>query len=373
MSVKSTFFLEKNKIASIQALRAYAFLGIFLQHIEIFSLGEWGVSIFLNLSGFIMFYAYRNRDIECGIENNILFSIRKIKKLYLLHIITMLLALIIEMYMHYEYIIPYNIVDIYERVVLNIFLIQSWMPVISICFSLNGVAWYLSICLFLYFMFPYLIKKVKKYNSIFSSVIKIVFVILLQTVVAFILYRLNATEEVTKWVVYIQPIYRLGDFYIGIVCGYIFFKIKNTSGYSDTPLFIFFITVLEVITLALNIIVQYIHDKSIGILGTMYFKFTLLYTPLSIFIVFLFALNKGIISKLLSNKLMIYIGEISGFGFLIHMIITRYYTEFFYKKHSILSYNWLRCAICLLLTILISHMLNNLSIKNNKPKAANSV
>ena len=76
MSTDSTF-LKNSKIKSIQALRACAFLGIFASHLEIFSLGAWGVSIFLVLSGFIMYYAYSNRDLETGFEKNITFAVKK--------------------------------------------------------------------------------------------------------------------------------------------------------------------------------------------------------------------------------------------------------------------------------------------------------
>ena len=367
MATKSTFF-KNSKIKSIQALRAYAFLGIFASHAEMLPLGAWGVSIFLVLSGFIMFYAYSGRDLETGVEKNILFAIRKIKRLYLPHIITMILALAIEVYMFFQYIAPENARDFYERVVLNVFLVQSWMPDQYMYFSLNGVSWYLSTCLFLYFMFPYIIKRVKKYDSFFYPVVKVVAVLCLQILASIILQSFNATEEVAKWGTYILPVYRLGDFYIGMVFGYIFFNSKKNFTFSNSSYFVVLITVIEIITIGLNVIAQQAYNDSIGILGSIYFKFTLLYTPLSIIIVYLFALNKGIISKLLTNKLMIYIGEISGYGFIVHMVTIRYYNEFLYKSHFILSNSWIRFVICLGFTILVSHILNDLSIRKNITK-----
>lgn len=41
-------------------------------------------------------------------------------------------------------------------------------------------------------------------------------------------------------------------------------------------------------------------------------------------LVYLFAINKGYISKLLSNKVMLYIGNISAYAFLIHQVLIRY-------------------------------------------------
>lgn len=79
MSTNSTV-ANNSKITSIQALRACAFIGIFASHTGMLALGAWGVSIFLVLSGFIMFYAYIGRDLETGVEKNIMFSIKKNKK-----------------------------------------------------------------------------------------------------------------------------------------------------------------------------------------------------------------------------------------------------------------------------------------------------
>lgn len=367
MSTESTF-LKNSKIKSIQALRACAFLGIFASHLEIFSLGAWGVSIFLVLSGFIMYYAYSNRDLETGFEKNITFAVKKIKKLYPLHIITMILALAIEVYMYFEYIAPNNVRDFYERVVLNVFLVQSWIPEEYTYFSLNGVSWYLSTCLFLYFMFPYIMKRVKKYDSIFYAVIKVAAVMCLQILASIILQSFNATDEVVKWGTYIAPVYRLGDFYIGMVLGYIFFNRKKAFSTSGSLYFAFLITIIEAITIGLNIITQWIFNESIGLFGSVYFKFTLLYMPLSMIIVYLFALNEGFISKFLTNRFMIYIGEISGYGFIVHVVIIRYYNEFLYNKHFILSNSWTRFVICLGFTILVSHILNDLSIRKNITK-----
>ena len=147
MSTNSTV-ANNSKITSIQALRACAFIGIFASHTEMLSLGAWGVSIFLVLSGFIMFYAYVGRDLETGVEKNIMFSIKKIKRLYLPHIITMILALVIEVYMFFQYIAPQNARDFYERVVLNVFLVQSWIPDQYVYFSLIMVSVYMSLFIF---------------------------------------------------------------------------------------------------------------------------------------------------------------------------------------------------------------------------------
>ena len=68
------------KIESLQALRALAFLGIFLLHVGCGV--EWatlGVACFFVLSGFLLVNSYRGKELELSIFNNFKFSIKKIK------------------------------------------------------------------------------------------------------------------------------------------------------------------------------------------------------------------------------------------------------------------------------------------------------
>lgn len=85
--------MEK-RLDQIQALRGIAFLGVFLSHTGLKwfgAVGHWGVSVFLVLSGFLMFISYSGNDRikRISLRDNIVFSWRKIKKLYPLHICTM--------------------------------------------------------------------------------------------------------------------------------------------------------------------------------------------------------------------------------------------------------------------------------------------
>lgn len=58
---------SKNKIDSFNILRAIAFMGIFMRHVE-FKM-QWaalGVSVFFVLSGFLLTYQYVDRDENLG-------------------------------------------------------------------------------------------------------------------------------------------------------------------------------------------------------------------------------------------------------------------------------------------------------------------
>ena len=110
------------------------------------------------------------------------------------------------------------------KVVFNITLTQSFIPHSAIYYSLNAVAWYLSVCLFLYFCFPYVLhffelsmNMKKAINFIFSICVLQILLCFTSTFVI-----IPFSDDFTKWFVYIFPAMRLIDFLIGTALGYIF-------------------------------------------------------------------------------------------------------------------------------------------------------
>lgn len=90
--------IVKHRQRSIQSIRAIAFILIFFSHVELSATGPVGVSMFLVLSGFCMTYAYLDRPEKttrpCFV-NNVKFAWRKVRKLYPLHIVTLLFVTVI--------------------------------------------------------------------------------------------------------------------------------------------------------------------------------------------------------------------------------------------------------------------------------------
>lgn len=86
--------LNNKRLISLEVIRGMAFLGVFFSHTGVLNnffgcLGQWGVSIFLILSGFVMTYSYFEKDRikKVSIKDNFLFACSKLKKIYILHII----------------------------------------------------------------------------------------------------------------------------------------------------------------------------------------------------------------------------------------------------------------------------------------------
>lgn len=95
--------------------------------------------------------------------------------------------------------------------------------------------------------------------------------------------------------------------------------------------------VFEILTVVLILISFTIYRYNMGILGSEYIRYTLLFLPTSACLIWLVVNNKGSIGKILKNPMLIRIGNISPYTFLLHGIIVKYSglgLRFFYKNVS---------------------------------------
>ncbi|WP_022767904.1 acyltransferase family protein [Butyrivibrio sp. NC2007] len=344
---------ERQRIDSLQALRAWAFLGIFFSHANFFiSWPRLGVSVFYVMSGFLMTYRYENVELIASFKNNLSFSLKKIKKLYPLHIITMLLVAMI--YLRSIILSGWEkgaLVSLLVHMGLNAALLQTWVPNRVVNVSLNGVAWYLSVTVFLYFMFPW-IKKIIEQAAIIKLSIScgIILCVEVFACIPFVLVFGN-DSPVYVWFMYCFPVFRMGDFFIGCVLKRIFFEsnVRDMGALKATVFEVLAVAVTVFVLLWLetepdNIVLQALHNQ------------TTMYIPLAAIWVFLFAASKGLLTKVLSNKLMLFIGNISAYSFLIHYVITKY-TSRLLSYMNVEVYGWHRAILVfaeLVVTIVFS-------------------
>lgn len=147
----------KGRINALQGLRAVAFISIFISHTGIGNLGclgAWGVSVFFVLSGFLMIYSYFPKENAPCFGFG--FAWGKIKKLYPLHIVTMIFAAVYAIYIGTP--LKKTLLD----VLIHSLLIQMWIPNTKYYTTLNGPAWYLCASFFMYLCFPLMLKIFKK-------------------------------------------------------------------------------------------------------------------------------------------------------------------------------------------------------------------
>jgi len=151
---------------------------------------------------------------------------------------------------------------------------------------------------------------------------------------------------IEKWISYFCPLFRLGEFLIGCCFGFLF---KN-----NTKRINFFVaSIAETITIFAVIVSVHFAEKGEGLLGANSFKHSVIYVISSVLLVYLFALNSGIYTRLITNRVTVYLGNISGYAFLIHAILITYLTKLLYVSFPITN-NFFKFSFELVLTIIAS-------------------
>ncbi|MBQ6461710.1 MAG: acyltransferase [Pseudobutyrivibrio sp.] len=356
--------MESNrKIYSLQALRAIAFIGIFLAHAKIvYSWPKLGVSIFFCLSGFLMTYVYMDRDLPVGLKESFLFSVKKIKKLYMLHIITMVAAVLIELWIGK---VNGNILSggyvLLRNIILNVLLLQSWYPDSTVNVALNGVAWYLSVALFLYMLFPFILRWIKK-SKVAIVVTTAVIIVVMQVLLSYIALLLFHEGVQYTWFMYCFPVFRIGDFFAGCALFKVLGETKYVNNKSETIVY----TIVEIIAfVAIIIFSVWLEKPGNGYFITAVKNWSSCYIIMALVLIYLFYRCNGLLTRFLSNKFFIALGDISPQAFLIHYVIVRFANAYM-GLHQIpftIYKTWLLFIAEFIITVVIS--LLYLKIKNN--------
>lgn len=284
----------------------------FLRHVydDIFYEGYIGVSFFFILSGFVLGYSYHDK-ILFGKTKFAEFWLARWARIYPLHFLTLLIS------------IPLSIrgdeVEWLTRLVLNIFLIQSFVPSSDIYFYFNSVSWSISDEWFFYIMFPFLVFLFFK-----PRYIKFVPFVLLLIPITLLL----AKESYHEKYFYINPLLRLGDFIIGVLLYRLYRKRRATEILNNKTI----ASIAEFLSIVVLIVFFSFHNSI-----PQGFRYSVYYWPPMILLIYTFSYSKGVISTLLSNKTLVFLGEISFGFYMIHMLVLRYYT-YLPKKMSFFAY-----------------------------------
>lgn len=280
---------DKKLISSLQGLRAVAFLSVVLSHCGAPWLGPWAITVFVALSGFLMTCNYYDRPRTApGLRSAMVFSLQKIRKLYPLHLIMMAAALLLVLKGLLAQPSARGVLSCAAQLVVSIFLLQTWIPSSRFWFCLNGVAWYLSVQAFLYAIFPPLLAVLKKADARRLRCIAAV-IFCSQCLFSLAVWKAGLSGKAAFYLTYLCPLFRAGDFTISCCMGCLF-----------------------------------IAATQMGVLGAVAFRYNVLFTPSAVLLVWLLAMGKGGISRLLSTKPFLWLAGLSPYGFLIHQVLIRY-------------------------------------------------
>ncbi len=210
---------ESSHIISLQGLRGLAILGIFLFHAGYGPFGTLGVSIFIVLSGFVMAYTYLDRELPATMFRSIEFSLIKVKKLFFANLFALVIYLPLIVHSMANDSTKMNLL----KVMLDICMLKSFVPSETYFGFGNRPNWYLSICLVTYFLFPLILKLLKKARHLNLLAVTL---LLVDILFAIFLEVFAFSSSFCWWATYICPLSRIPEFVIGCIMGKMY-KDKN--------------------------------------------------------------------------------------------------------------------------------------------------
>lgn len=265
---------------------------------DIFYEGYIGVSFFFILSGFVLGYSYHDKLLSGQMKFS-QFWLARLARIYPLHLLTLFIAIPLSF--------KGDATEWITRFVLNIFLVQSFVPSDDIYFYFNSVAWSISDECFFYMAFPFLV-----FLMLRKKYLKFIPLVLLLIPISLLLVKESYHEKYF----YINPLLRLGDFVIGKLLYRVYRNRKEVSYLNNRNT----ATIAEVLSIVILGVFLYFHNNI-----PQGFRYSCYYWAPMIFLIYTFSYSKGYISDLLSNKTLVFLGEVSFGFYMIHMLVLRYY------------------------------------------------
>ncbi len=250
---------------------------------KIFKGADTGVSYFFILSGFVMMFAYGKRASVNVPE----YFKNRFARIYPVYLLAVLLVFI-------HYILNKQAIDI-SGLLLNIFVLQAWVPAKAISF--NSPGWSLTIEFFFYILFPFILKYIfNKINK--KALIPILLFWLLSQLVFNLLLKSSfyqGENSDSHNFLYYFPLMHLNEFLLGNLAG-LYFINMDKKFYGNYDWVLILLVAVLIILLIFPIGVNF-HNGLLAIL----------FVPL----IFLLSSNTGFITRLFNLKLLIFLGEIS--------------------------------------------------------------
>ena len=319
-------------LAPLQGLRVLATLAIFLYHSGILVQGAFPVTFFFMLSGFLLYY---NKHTLNGYDSFLLwlsYVWKKLKEFYPLHFITFIYALVL-----FES--KLDAVQL-KSALLNVLLLQSISE--KHVFGYNGLSWYLSVLMMLYVVGFFLIKLLNQFQRYWKGMTLI-------TLLFIFGWNLLLWFDVPIYE-YGNPLYRVLDFFLGMLIGYLFVNKKlsltdgrKASAYEAAICAVF--VVLYFLSLALKPKCGY-------------------YSIFFSIAIYLFAHSKGWISKVLGSKFFLRAAKYSFAFYMTHELVLRT-LRMMIPVESMGHYSriFLICVIAFPITVVISVIVQKIQAK----------
>jgi len=343
------------RLDALTSLRFFAAAMIVIHH----SRGEFGlsqhlfrgvflgqaVSFFFVLSGFILAYAYQDMKNREDVKR---FFVARVARLWPAHVATFCIVLVF-MYPHSSS---------WDITLANLLMIQAWIPLPHYFFSYNAVSWSISTEFFFYFSFVLIFFFLRE-----RLLLALAFAFALALSAVFLadlwhlsMYRPGENVLSIDALVYIHPFARLFEFVFGVV---VFTLWKSHSGRFQMGLKS--TAVLELLALLMVAAgIYYIphlafyYQEEIGMPAVKWLVSTGCFLLFGL-LIFMMALDRGIVSRFLSLPMLVLLGEISYSLYLVHTILIRKYHQSAELYASLPA--WVIYPLFWLLLLIVAHLI----------------
>lgn len=319
---------KKPALEALTSLRFFAALAIVVHHCNgVFwptaDLGplDAGVSFFFVLSGFILAYVYHDPSAERFAWRR--FYVARLARIWPLHLVCLLLMIAFV-----------KVPEPFDAGVLlaNGLMLHAWIPFDRVFFSYNYASWSISTELFFYLLFPFVLR-----CGQWMRIALLVF--FLAIVLALAIYV--AAEQLPVWdttgnelsstgLLYSHPLARCAEFLIGVIGGTYFMRRSRFGApWRWTMIecvvcaavmlgFVFFWRGGHVLSGSL----LHLDSQTLALLNEWISHVGL--APFAALLIFIFAHQRGYVSRGLSQRWFVFLGEMSFALYLVHQLSLRW-------------------------------------------------
>lgn len=286
---------NKKRIKSISGLKVVFLFLIYIWHCNLFSrpdLGARGCEIMFLCSGFCIGYNYYKKNIESSISSAYNFAKVKADKFYLLYVVTMIIGLLWLMIFKNLSLSKFNILQL----LFNLSFTQVWAG----ASSFNAASWFLAVLVFCYFCTPFILEIIKKCDQK-----NLKSILILSIILRLLIEYININHfPLLNISIHTNPFVRLLEYFMACIVGTLFYLNQKKE--------IKHISIVEITVFISYILLIFIFDTSI---------YRGIYCIIELMIIYVFAMEKGIISRFLSSEIFQKLSKYELEFYLFHQVI----------------------------------------------------
>ncbi len=304
------------------------------------------VTFFFVLSGFILTHVYY--DLKYQREELKTFFQARVARIWPAHVLSLLLlvGLIPEVF-------KVRAGD-WPRFLENFFLVQAWVPSWREFFSYNASSWSISCEFFFYIVFPVLLLGLKKRWYLPLLVTGCIVAALVTYGNCAHLPEFSATELSNQGITYIHPFSRVFDFCVGMLTARLW-----RDRFCKLNLSVPLASALEATALSLVCLIymfsnplRYLLEPWLGPAGAYWLQNSGPSLLGFAFLVTVFAMDRGIFSRILNHPAAVLLGDLSFPIYMLHGVFLTYLAINFPQQDSVAA-----CTVFVIALLMASHIM----------------